>query len=70
MPVFSSRLRQQPIAAMSQILCLEDVSARASREADPFGIDDPCPINPVGHHQPFVSGEDVVCFHCARIFVP
>ena len=70
MPAFSQRIRQAPIAAMAKIMCLEDVSARIAREADPFGVDDVCPVNPVGHHEPIVTVEDVVCWHCARIFLP
>lgn len=52
---------------VTQMLCLEDVSARVCREADPFNIADSCPVNPNGH-QTVVSCGEVVCWHCARIF--
>jgi hypothetical protein len=34
--------------------------------ADPFGVDDPCPENPVGHY-PIRDRNEVVCAHCSRI---
>lgn len=52
---------------VAQFLCLEDISARANRERDPFNVADPCPVNPTGH-QTIVSCGEVVCWHCARIF--
>ena len=52
---------------VSEMLCLEDVSARVMRERDPFNVDDPCPVNPTGH-QTIVSCGEIVCWHCARIF--
>lgn len=53
--------------AAASILCLEDISARVRREADPFRCDDPCPVNPAGHRTIASCGE-VVCWHCAKIF--
>lgn len=52
---------------VTEILCLEDVSARTMREADPFLVADPCPCSPRGH-QTIVSCGEVVCWHCAKIF--
>jgi hypothetical protein len=45
----------------------EQEAARIARGLDPFGIDDPCPANPAGHH-PHASCGEVVCVHCERIF--
>ena len=59
--------RERIKQTVTEFLCLEDVSARISRERDPFNVDDPCPVNPTGH-QTIVSCGEIVCWHCARIF--
>lgn len=38
------------------------------READPFGVDDPCEFSPTGQHAAIGSCGDVVCCHCSRVF--
>lgn len=35
--------------------------------ADPFGIDDPCPMNAGGPHYDLVEGHDIACARCGRI---
>lgn len=45
---------------------LSDEVAFVARTADPFGVDDPCPENPVGHY-PIRDRNEVVCAHCSRI---
>lgn len=46
---------------------IAEQAAFVARRADPFGIDDPCPLNPTGH-QPHSSCGETVCFHCAKVF--
>lgn len=52
---------------VTEIMCLEDVTARVNAIRDPFGVDDPCPVSPNGHRAISSCGE-VVCWHCAKIF--
>lgn len=34
--------------------------------ADPFLVDDPCPVNPAGHFPMWVHRE-IVCPHCSKV---
>lgn len=45
----------------------EEVAAAALASADPFLIDDPCPMNGGGPHYDIVGCPEIVCIHCARI---
>lgn len=51
-------------AAVTRFLAIEIAEANAGR--DPFGLDDPCPVNPAGH-QFIGSCSDVVCCHCSKV---
>lgn len=53
------------IAAEATRMFAEEL-AFASRPHDPFGVDDPCPLNSSGHQFTGSCG-DVVCVHCAKI---
>lgn len=39
----------------------------ACTPADPFLIDDPCPMNAGGPHRFIPSCRDIVCLHCAKV---
>lgn len=45
----------------------DEEAAFVNRTRDPFGIDDPCPINAAGH----VAGPScgaIVCVYCRKVF--
>jgi hypothetical protein len=51
-------------AEVTRLIAEEIAFARAS--ADPFGVENACPLNPAGHD--FIgSCGDVVCCHCSKV---
>jgi hypothetical protein len=58
-------LDRSGVAATIRPFIAEEI-AFATRNVDPFLVDDPCPFNPAGHRFTGSCG-DVVCLHCARI---
>lgn len=45
----------------------EEIAAAALASADPFGIDDPCPMNGGGPHHDIVGCPEIACIHCGRL---
>lgn len=44
-----------------------DLSSTAITSIDPFGIDDPCPVNQA-LHRPVADCSEVVCVQCGKVF--
>lgn len=54
------------VTAVITRLVAEEI-AQMERNADPFGIADPCPHNAGGPHRFIGSCGDVVCVHCSKV---
>lgn len=45
---------------------MADMAATFSSPADPFNIQDPCPVNPLGLY-PLRVHREIVCPHCSKV---
>lgn len=45
----------------------EIAALMACSPVDPFGIDDPCPMNGGGPHYDIVGCPEIACIHCGRL---
>lgn len=72
----SGFLRRSQRQALQRVQVLDVVShfsreneiGNLLREQDPFGCDDPCPMNGGAQHRPIQSCGEVVCRHCSKVF--
>jgi hypothetical protein len=61
-------LRRVQVLDVVSAFAREQEIAQLLREQDPFGCDDPCPMNAGAPHQPIQSCGDLVCCHCSKVF--
>jgi hypothetical protein len=62
------RLERVQVLDIVSAFTREHEIATLLREQDPFGCDDPCPMNAGARHYPIPSCGEIVCRHCAKVF--
>lgn len=56
-----------PVLDTIEVTTIRTFEAVEIEPADPFGIDDPCPMNGGGPHHDIVGCPEIACIHCGRI---